>query len=307
MSRSLITLSAILILVCCTTSAPAQFNLGNQPTSRIEVGFRALDRPTERDVTVVAQDAISLQTLVNGERIGDLNVGNGGDVAYVFQGARGNQFEFRASFAEWDDGVAIGGGNILSPFAPGFTFDNFSTDYDSDMVSIEFNRRQDIGAGFTMLYGVRYISLDEELNILGNFDAGFFDVNITQSISADNPMIGAQVGGEGRIQLLNGIFLQATGRAGVYSNNSSQQIVIDSNVTAPTITSGSNAAVALMGEYSIKLSYDIVPNMVAFYLGYDGIYFSEVAIAPQQAGLVGGTNLDTAFMHGVSLGLRITR
>lgn len=308
---SRITFVALLsVLVFAGTSSAQLFNGQRESNNRIEISFRSLDRVEEDNSSIVAQDAVTLGTILSGTEAGDLNMGTGADISYVFTGMMGNQFEIRSAFNNWDEADSVTG-NLISPFAAGVNFNTISTAYDSEFFSIEFNQRFDAMQGITFFYGVRYASLEESFSFVGN---GVLPppniplpLTVTSDLTTKNPMIGLQVGAEVRRSIVSGIYLDGYFRAGGYANDPTQTNVVDTNFTAAATTSGSNARPSFLGEFAIKLGYDIVPNVVSMTLGYEGMYFDGVALAPLQQGVADGAVFSNTspFMHGFSVGMRI--
>ncbi|MEZ6063243.1 MAG: hypothetical protein R3C19_23090 [Planctomycetaceae bacterium] len=180
--------------------------------------------------------------------------------------------------------------------------------YSSRLMSVEANARRCIGSRTTLLYGLRYMQLNERL--LNRLTSGPGVGDILFTVAADNDLIGLQTGLV--CDLLAGCdcCVQFYGKAGLYLNDAGQFSSL-TNFSAPATTftaNGDQLSVAGSGEFGIVARRRLCNNL-SLQAGYHVLGLHGVATAPGQlsrSGFLTGTGLDrndTVMFHGASLQL----
>ena len=160
------------------------------------------------------------------------------------------------------------------------------------------------------LFGVRYINLREDLDVLGTRIVLSLPENGQYNIHARNDLYGAQIGARVR-RCLGQWSWEATGKAGIFDNEAGQtQFVQDfpNFALRPTI-SASNNHIAFMGELNLSAIYQLNQTW-GLRAGYNLMYLDGLALAPNQLDFsftpTSGSTVNTAghlLLHGVNLGL----
>jgi len=309
--KNLTFMTVALALLFTAGNAHGQF-FQTEPNHSFEAAFRTIDRPDLRDTSPVVINGNTGGTILRVDDATDLNSGLGVDLDYVFKTQDNSQYEIRGFFTDWETHSARTGSDLRSPFIPGVGFRQFDVNYQSEMYNLEMNRRQDIFNGASWLVGVRYMALNEQVDFVGTGfvggPGGALPLTVTSTTEARNPMLGLQMGGEGRVYLVHGVHLEFDGKAALFSNSARQTSAAFSNFTAPAIRQGSNNDATTMLEYSVRLHYDLLVNKCSMFVGYEGMYLSGVAIAPRQipTGVLIDDN-DNLYFNGISVGLAFKR
>ena len=317
MNKPLYFIIVLLLAAFVTTDATAQNHWNGAPAAknRFQVNYRALFRENTQDDTAVVTDGPLGATLLRQDEVTNLGTGGGMDIAWVFDGNNGYNYELRGNFATWEQETSVQGAgfNLASTFAAGIRFNDTNSIYDSEWYGLELNQRRDIQGGLTLLAGIRYMQLNETLEFSGNglvpvAGVGLVPITASTTLTADNPMIGLQAGFEGNYALVQGINFQIMGKGGVYSNSAETETLTQTSLTADTGFRGQNSTMTFMGEMSLRLHYDLILNMMSLYAGYDLIYLDNVALAPEQAPLGAGIEDDGQFFtNGISFGISLKR
>lgn len=200
--------------------------------------------------------------------------------------------------------------------------DRAQVDYSSQLHSFEANLPCCCGCcacecgevccrSFTWFAGFRYLNLDEELNIAaqrivaGGVEEGAYNIRTS------NHLYGAQLGARVR-RTRSRLGWEATGKAGVFCNDSEQeQSVTDfPNFPLRPTVSSSEGELAFVGEVNLSALYRLtdVWNVRA---GYTAMWIEGLALAPDQldfnfAAAQGGRRLDDGsgmLLHGANVGL----
>ncbi|MGA2254430.1 MAG: BBP7 family outer membrane beta-barrel protein [Thermoguttaceae bacterium] len=159
--------------------------------------------------------------------------------------------------------------------------------------------------------GIRYLDIDNELNIAverrenGGVEDGSYN------IEAGNHLIGAQLGARLR-RTVNRFGWELVGKAGVYANDAEQtQSVIDfPNFPLRPTTSATGCNTAFVGEINVSGIYRLT-DVWSAKAGYNAIWIEGLALAPDQldfnfATSPSGNQLRTSgglLLHGVNVGL----
>ena len=164
------------------------------------------------------------------------------------------------------------------------------------------------------LAGVRYIRLQESLGVRGFTPAGSFIES--DDWDSRNSMLGGQLGM--RVDFLD-FFGHTAGpwlfdghvRGGVFHN----EITNDMSRSGTQLFHARNTDTAYVVQGGANIGYRFSPN-VAITAGYEAMWLSGVALAPNQvgvtpnfncgpcAGLI-GSRTEELLIHGVKVGLRI--
>jgi hypothetical protein len=171
--------------------------------------------------------------------------------------------------------------------------DQYTLDYDSSLQSTELSyRRYWLGHSSrisgTYLLGFRYFWMKEALNFDTVTDV-LSGVPNTGNLSwdASNALVGFQFGGDGAVCLLQGLRLNAEGKAGVYNNRfkfSHSTTLPDPSFDDVDFDTDGNQ-VAFAGEGKAELVADILPSW-SIRGGYRVLYMSSLVTV--------GNNIDPA-------------
>ncbi len=294
--------SAILILFCCNAvwaQWPNQ-TYGTRPVWEMEIGARVMDRPgTMQDISLITED-VTLDTVFDAEQASDLNVSGGIDFRVQRLVNDGATWEIRGYFNNWDV-TESRTGNLMSPAftPPGLpansqltAFDYF---YESNLFSLEWNFKRAVHPGFSLFLGPRYMYLQEQSLIEGNF----FNPGLGNFLQTDTPTVarnnlwGLGLGAEFRRPLTRDLFLTGFIKGGVFYNDAKASInftqtVFGTPVGTQTLLDDRKGTTAGVGELSIRLHYDIAPGTVSIYAGYEAVWVDGVATAPAQILTISG-------------------
>jgi hypothetical protein len=222
---------------------------------------------------------------------------------------------------DWDDSlVATGAGSLAIPGDLGLVSNNFSGAdeirllYDSELHSVELNCVHcccQCWGTIDFLAGVRFISLEEDLSIVGT---DLQEGTSSYDIETSNDLYGFQMGGRLRRHYCRWT-LELLGKAGVFYNDSEQsQVVTDSPfVGAPFVLRSprttDEGTVAGLGEMGMTLIRPL-GDVWSFRIGYNALTLGGVALATEQLDftntLSSGTRLNDEgwiFVHGAHIGL----
>jgi hypothetical protein len=226
---------------------------------------------------------------------------------------------------DWDESSTVGGNNNVSlagdlgfGVVNGFTLaEAIRTEYETQVQSVETNYfgcitefcRCDCFRRVEWLVGFRYLSLDEDLGLLGN-NVGVADA--IYNIDTDNNLYGAQTGG--RFRSFRGCWgWELLGKAGIFGNDSSQsQDIVDElgvNDFVVRNTSDDSGTAAFVGEFGFSGLARLTCNS-GLRCGYNLLWIEGVALAPDQLDFSNtaqsGLALDNGggtFIHGFNFGL----
>jgi hypothetical protein len=159
--------------------------------------------------------------------------------------------------------------------------------------------------------GVRYLDIDNGLNMAvsrnenGGVETGTYDIQAT------NHLIGGQLGARLR-RTIHRFGWELTGKAGVFSNDANQtQSVIDyPNFPLRPTTSSQGYNTAFVGEINLSGIYRMT-DVLSIKAGYNAIWIEGLALAPDQldfnfAASPSGNQLHTGgglLVHGLNVGL----
>ena len=168
--------------------------------------------------------------------------------------------------------------NYATPFffAPPGTA--ISGSYHSELQNVEVNFRRHFHNWLQILAGMRYVQLDERLEMIQTVGGGPF----VASTDTKNELIGAQFGADILMLQRGRVGLETLLKAGIY-NNSAKSHSTATNAGAPVIP-GSNASdddVAFIGELGITGTYQFT-NSLSLRGGYQILWTEGIATASEQ-------------------------
>jgi len=196
-------------------------------------------------------------------------------------------------------------GNVFFPA-------NVSGSYASRLYNVEINARRPLNDWLTLLAGFRYVDLSEQgLTITQDIGPG---VNTgVYSINARNYMPGFQLGLEGLIPVTRRLSLGATGKAGILSNQASNDVNITQTIGPSFACAAAQTHAAFVGQLDFAAQYSVAKNL-NIRAGYQLLWLDGVATAVQQVGVsdpaneVGGINTGNGvFYNGAFVGLEYRR
>lgn len=146
---------------------------------------------------------------------------------------------------------------------------------DSSLNSIELNHLRSLTEDVSMLVGIRYLNLDDELSIQ--------TVSATATkidTDADNHLFGVQLGLIGELLRTERLFIETVGKAGVFSNRASQRNVASTTAAAVVVDQSDDVA-AFVGELGLRTGIQLTSGC-SLIGGYQALWLSEVALADDQ-------------------------
>jgi hypothetical protein len=205
---------------------------------------------------------------------------------------------------------------------------------DTRLHSLEANARLDLSPRTTLLAGVRWLQLRDQLQgTLSPADLGqpmwktyplmtLSDAvpNLGSAIvinppfwttSTDNNLYGVQIGAKSTLWEHGRFAVEGTIKAGVYDNRATQTTLVSMQKLLYPATSATDAA-AFVGEGGLVAKYQLAEG-VALKFGYEALWFNGVALAPEQIQKIStsptsvsalGVNCrSTALFQGMTFGL----
>ena len=200
----------------------------------------------------------------------------------------------------------------ITPF--GSTQDGFMrSSYESSLLSLELNARRQVGPEWlTLLAGVRYLQLDEELLIDISYDDGDGGTNpVNHRINSTNDLFGFQLGGEASLFENERWVVSALGKVGFYANRSGNSVLINHTFgPAPFTSEDDTVNPAFVSEAGLAAGYRIT-DYLSLRAKYQLLWVNDVALASDQVAssdpaFGGGTAdvaLDDVFFQSLFLGL----
>jgi hypothetical protein len=321
---SIFTTAAVSITAIIPATATAQWpgtTRADDHTRILEIGGIAFDRPGVGNPTPMISDAGTGETLFDSEDGTSVGGAAGLDIKYQFQSRRGRTWRFRSIVADFDTSNEVtADAGLASPLLPlGIETNRIAYDYDSRLLSFELMSCRNLAPGVNLVAGPRYISLTEEVRTEADGDIDFGNgiptVTSTQldTLSADNSLIGLQIGLEFTVPLAQSFYAEGFIRGGGFYNptevsSATQDLAggqfIDPPFLGPRNTSSSES---LLGEVGGRLFFDLVPDAISGYVGYEATWIDGIALAPAQLFATAGTvdTSNTLFYQGVTFGLRM--
>ncbi len=209
-------------------------------------------------------------------------------MSMMFHGPAGREIEIETSYAQWDTAYTFYGEHLATPFLPNVNPHDINYDYDSRLFSIELNIRRECTPGLTFLIGPRFVSLEEH----AHFDSlttiifpppqensEFFTDN---RIDTTNPLIGGQVGMEWNFQFSRDISVNSFVKAGGFANAARATLTSETSIQQLTEERRTKNSGAFVGEVGGRVNYDIFPQALTAFIGYQAMWIDGVALAPAQ-------------------------
>ena len=292
----------------------------------LEIGGAAYNRPGAQSSDPVISEAVTGETLFDAEDGTNGGSAIGLDIKYQFESRRGRTWRFRSILADFDTSTEIeDSAGLTSPLLgvdelgePVLT-DRINYEYDSQLLSFELMSCRNLAPGINLVAGPRYVSLREEIRteVDGEIDLqnGIPPIDATQldSFFADNGLIGLQAGLEFTVPISQSLYTEAFIRGGGYYNpteiaRTSQQLAAGQFIDPPTDVSRSTKSTgSFLGEVGGRLFFDVVPDSVSCYVGYEATWIDGIALAPAQL-LAPPDTVDTAntlFYQALNFGMRM--
>ncbi len=177
--------------------------------------------------------------------------------------------------------------------------------YDSDLFSVEANYHYWIYEGITLLGGLRYVSLNDDLTEI--LDAA--PQTFTYDTSTRNDLYGAQVGINGAPDepIFGCLVPAAFAKVGVFGNDARQRSLLDTGAASLAVHD-SASRVAWVGELGISTELQL-SRYVSILGGYSMLWLDNVAIGSDQVVVndffnsVGIDNRGSAIFYGANLGI----
>ena len=317
------------VAVSISAVIPASVSMAQWPAATrgkdhkhmLEIGGGGYDRPGTGDATPVISDAETGETLFDSDDATSVGGAAGLDIKYQFETRGGRTLRFRSIVADFDTVNEINGvAGLASPLLPiDQETDRIQYEYDSRLLSFELMSCRNIAPGINLVAGPRYISMNEEVRteVDGevDFGNGIPPVTATQvdTLSADNSLIGLQAGIEITMPLAQYFYAEGFIRGGGFYNptevtSAQQQLVggqfIDPPEFGPRNTSSSES---FLGEVGGRLFFDLVPDSVSGYVGYEATWIDGIALAPAQLFATPGSvdTSETLFYQAFTFGMRM--
>ncbi len=190
-------------------------------------------------------------------------------------------------------------------FAPG-SHDVFAN-YTTELRSYESNLRKEADCGWlTWIGGLRYVSLDENLN-MQLIDRTAVNPNVDYNITTNNQMLGVQLGAQMAFVRNERWCVDATGKFGVYANRASH-IGELTGIGGVTSINTDDIQTAYLMELDI-MARRVLSEHWSAYVGYDVMWMEGIAPASAQVSASdfnNGRGVDTdhsVLFHGFQLGL----
>ena len=173
-------------------------------------------------------------------------------------------------------GVLYGGTNVAGILNQGALDSTLS--YDSRLQSVEINLRRDYCPNLTLLAGVRYLQLTDEITVDQVTTNNL--VHDEQQLKAYNGLIGFQIGADATLWSQGRFSLESDVRAGIYGDAARNHLSFASyNYSVETGTHAGSAA--FVGEASVRASYKLTERW-SFVAGYELLWLDDVALAYEQ-------------------------
>lgn len=187
------------------------------------------------------------------------------------------------SVYDWSSGVQFG---------PLFNFTR-----EAELDNYEFNIKKEVFPGIRLLTGIRVVTLDS----IGSLNIPAAMPPATVGISADNELIGWQVGIENVWYRRGPFSVDTTWKGGIYHNDIEAGFVVP-GAGALTIEQGDTS---FLTDFWFNLNYQLTDNL-ALRGGYSLMYIDPVATVGGEGLLGGGINPDDdIFIHGLQMMLEV--
>jgi hypothetical protein len=274
------------------------------------------------DAAVLVSDGPSFtgNSLLNAADF-DFDFEAGYELSAIRHNVFGSCWDIEGRFFEIDD-WSSSVGPISSP--NGVSFGYFSPNdsiavpasvvlgtYTSELQNVEVNARRDVTNNVQMLFGFRYLELDEGLTLTQAILGPANNV-ATHAIGAATKMYGFQLGADAVIPVGPRLSLEAVAKAGVYGANMENGVLITQTLVPDVFASaatGNNTA--FLGELGFTAQYQVTCRL-SVRASYQLMWLEGVAVASDQIAVSDPVNgiatVDTGgslFYHGAFIGLQV--
>jgi hypothetical protein len=178
-----------------------------------------------------------------------------------------------------------------------------SGSYESMLHSVELNFKWFPMDRLSVLVGPRFFKIDEELDI-NQFIPGTL---IDHRITAENSLLGGQIGVEGVFFSFHGFSADGWLKAGYYANMMKSDVVIDFPGTRMSSSDDTHKG-TFVGDLGINVNYAITPKILLT-TGYQLLWIEKAALAPGQMRThnpvsgYGSTATDSVLYQGIRAGV----
>ena len=311
----LLAIGCVTVSLCGTANAQWPGDFHSRGGFYLEATGKAYQRPGDDLGIGLVFDAITNETLLTTGGITDMQGGTGGEVRFGFPDRLDRNWELRTNFATWNHSRTIespNGNQLTSPLIIGIDPDQISFDYDSDIFSIELSHRHCVQPGVVLFAGPRFVSVKEDFTVRTRTEiptpAGPFLFETDNLFSTRNAMIGGQIGMELNIPVNRAIYVSSFIRAGGYGNPVRSSTRALTTITTPTTTTNYKTTGTFIGETGGKIHFQVIPDVVGGFVGYEATWIDGIALAPVQAFSTGQTGVITSttpFFHAVIFGVHM--
>ena len=221
--------------------------------------------------------------------------------------------EFRALLVDFDTTSEVTGTDISTPLFPSVQPEELDYLYTSQVFSFELNTKRAINPGLVVLCGCRFISIEER----SQFD---FTENLTTPVGnlvftggsevlANNNIMGFQGGFEFNVPVCQGIYVSSVNKFGGYYNPTEVTTTNFDSINGSTQFKQSKATGTFVAELGGRLNFEVVPNCLTCFVGYDAMWIDGIALAPPQFlttnPLAGVDTTNTPFFQSIIVGVNL--
>jgi hypothetical protein len=182
-----------------------------------------------------------------------------------------------------------------------------SGSYESMLRSVELNFKWFPIDKLSVLAGPRFLKIDEEMGIYRGPNP---TLSFNDKITAENSLLGGQIGVEGVFFNIGGFSADGWLKAGYYANMM-ESAAVDANPFTPTLLASSDDTHkgTFVGDLAVNLNYAVTPR-VLFTAGYQLLWIEKAALAPEQVRVhdprvtgTGSTATDSVLYQGIRAGV----
>ena len=178
--------------------------------------------------------------------------------------------------------------------------------YRSELDNLEINARRKMNPWLDIVFGFRYMELEESMVILETWNAGA-DVGI-DAVDATNYLFGFQLGADATVLSRGNLDLECAIKTGVFGNDG-RNSATSTNVGGATLTSSAGGShTAFAAELAVTAKYQLTDALAAR-VGYELLWVEGVAsaygqVATSDPGVGAAVNFrGSPFYDGLFFGL----
>jgi hypothetical protein len=277
------------------------------PSWCVEVGAVILHRSSPDDTTLLTDPANGgAKMLGTGQFDLGYEVGPSFALTHSLDCCRTLELKY-FSIDEWNDTLVVEdtGDDYEMPYAPGVDFREMRATYDTDLHNFEANVWH-CHCGYELLYGFRFIDIDETTTALG---AGVGTAGAV-SIETQNRLFGFQGGARKTLHSTCNFCVSGFGKAGVFWNNAETNSVSEGDYGDVTFKSDEDN-VSWVTEAGVRADYCVCCNARLF-ASYEvlwlGVVGEGLAVACKQyeklyAPVPKMSDSEDVFFHGALVGV----